>query len=221
MSRPLFLKELRETWWMGLIALVVAGGIAIDEMGLRFDHDGRIQWALERGRSPFLDVDLAVGFGATALCLGAALGFWQTLSESVTGTWSYLLHRPISRKAIIGTKLLAGLSILLISLGLPFLIYFLWALSGAHAAPFEFWMMEGTLQMLAAGLVGYLAAFLAGLRDARFYVSRLWPVLPALLIFLAQAEYEWLPTAGWVLILLAAGLYLPSIFFAAENRDYA
>ena len=219
MSSPLLSKELREIWWMGLAALVAAAFVAFDAMGIGIGHDWRIDWGQRRGRIPFLSGDFRLGIGMTAICLGAGLGLWQTMSESITGTWSYLLHRPIRRGQIIATKLFAGVGILIISIGLPFLVYFLWALSGVHAAPFEFWMMEDSLRLWAAGVVAYLAAFLTGIRTAHIYISRLWPVVPAGLIIAAQEE-AW-PTVGWCLVLAGIVLLLPSIFFAAENRDYA
>lgn len=222
MSSTLFAKELRETWWMGLMALVAAGCVVIDAMGVGLGHDWRIQWTQNRGQSPFLARDFSYAIGVTALCLGGALGLWQTMSEGMIGTWSYILHRPISRFQVIATKLFAGVVILFVSIGLPLLGYLVWALSEVHAAPFELWMTEDTLRLWMSGVVGYLATFLTGIRTARIYMSRLWPLVPALLIFEGQQEYyPWLPTVGWFLILIAAVLFLLSIFFAAEQRDYA
>ena len=220
MSHPLLVKELREIWWMGLAALVVASCVAIDAMGIGFSNDGQILWRRKRGQSPFIGAsDFSSSIGWTALFLGSALGLWQTLSESVTGTWSFLLHRPITRRQVVATKLLAGTGLLIVSIGLPLLFYFLWAMSGVHKAPFELWMVEDTLRFWAAGMAGYLAAFLAGIRTARIYVSRLWPLVTGLLIFVAQEE-AW-PNVGWCLILLGVVLLLPSVFFAALHRDYA
>jgi hypothetical protein len=222
MSSPLFYKELREIWWMGLIALVVVAFIVFDAMGVELGHDWRIQWFRKRGQSPFIGQhDFAANVGFTVLCLGGALGLWQTLVESVGGTWSYLLQRPIARRRVVATKLVAGMTLLVVSIGLPLLGYFLWALSGAHGAPFELWMTEDTLRFWATGTVGYLAAFLIGIRTARVYVSRLWPLVPVWLIFAAQFEYELSPTIGWWLVFVGAIFSLPSIFFAALDRDYA
>lgn len=221
MSSPLFYKELREIWWMGLIALVATACLVVDAMGIELGHDWRIQWFRQRGQSPFLGNDFAFSIGVTAFCLGGALGFWQTFAESVSGNWSYLLHRPVTRGQVIATKLVAGMTLLVVSIGLPLLGYCLWALSGTHGAPYELWMTEDTLRLWATGTVGYLATFLVGIRTARVYVSGLWPLVPAWLIFAAQLEFELFPTAAWWLVVVGVVFLLPSIFFAAEDRDYA
>ena len=218
MSMALFIKELRETWWMGLLALVAVVSIAFDAVGVDLGPDWRIRF-LKLRQSPFLANDFAFAIGMTAICLGTALGLWQSISESVMGTWSFLLHRPIGRSQLIATKLAAGMAVLIVGIGLPLLGYLIWALSGAHAAPFEFWMTENTFRFGMVGVVAYLAAFLTGIREARIYLSRLWPVVPALLIIAAQ-EDSW-PLAGWCLILSGIVVFLPAIFFAAEHRDYA
>lgn len=221
MSKPLYFKELRETWWMGVAALVVLTTLVIDAMGFGFGPDLLIHWYQQLTFTPFLRNDFAPTVGMIAFCLGCALGLWQTLSESATGNWSYLLHRPISRRRIMATKLLAGGTVMIAGIGLPLLAYLLWAIGGSHAMPFEFWMTENTLRFWLAGFVAYPAAFLCGIRPARVYVSRLWPIVPASLIFAVQLEFDFAPTGRWCLIPVGVALLVPAIFFAADNRDYA
>lgn len=220
MSKPLLFKELRETWWMGLAAAVVVLCIVVDAMGVGIGSNWRLQWRPLR-YSPFLSPDFSITIGTTAIFLGTALGLWQTMAESVAGTWSYLLHRPVSPRQVVATKALAGTAVFLVGIGLPLLMYLLWALSGGHGAPFELWMTEDTLRLWMTGFVAYLTAFLCGIRTARIYVSRLWPAVPGLLIIAAQLELEAFPTVAWWLTFIGAGLLLPAIFFAAEHRDYA
>ncbi len=221
MSKPLFLKELRETWWMGLAALVVLASLVLDVIGVELGPYLHIQWKQHLRDAPFLRNDFAPTVGMITFCLGSALGLWQTLTESAAGTWSFLLHRPISRRRIVVTKLLAGGTVMLAGVGLPLLAYLLWAMWGSYVAPFELWMTENTFRFWLAGSVAYPAAFLCGIRPGRVYVSRLWPTVPALLIFAAQLEFDFVPTARWCLMPIGIALLLPSIVFAARNRDYA
>lgn len=221
MSKPLFFKELRETWWMGLAAGLVVLCVVINETGVSFSVDGRIRWVVPLRYSPFQGRDFPMVIGTITLLAAAALGLWQSLAESITGTWSYLLHRPISRRQVVVTKLLAGTLVLLAGIGVPLFAYLLWALCGTHGTPFELWMTYDTLRFCMTGALAYPAAFLCGIRPARIYASRLWPAVPVILIFAAQLELSALPTIGWQLILVGAVLLIPSILFAAVNRDYA
>ncbi len=110
---------------------------------------------------------------------------------------------------------------MLVGIGLPLVVYLSWSFEGGHAMPFELWMTDDTMRFWMIGIVTYLATFLCGLRPARTYVSRLWPLVSAVLIMMAQTVLSSFPVVGWCLILLGIGLLLPSIFFVAEHRDYA
>lgn len=228
MSIPLMLKEWRETWWMGLAALGFLLLLVLTEMGLRFDdRHFRLYWELQRESgwwepAPFLRADFSQIVGITACILGGVLGLWQTLGESVRGTWAYLLHRPLRRGDVVLTKLLFGGGLLLLSTGIPLLTYLVWAmLPGTHAQPFELWMTTETFRMWLGGTLVYLAAFLVGIRAARFYVSRLWPLVLAVLIVFAVSEQGILPGLNSWLIVVSDVVLIAAIWFAAEDRDYA
>ena len=75
--------------------------------------------------------------------LAITLGFRQSAWEPSRGTALYLLHLPLGRRAIIVTKLLTGVGLLLGCTLLPILIYATWAaIPGTHPGPFE-WSMTG------------------------------------------------------------------------------
>jgi hypothetical protein len=229
MYRALAWKELRETWWMSAAAcLVVAIGIC-NEVGLIDLERSEIYWMRDvftrhRQQLPFSDDEFTLLVVAAAAVLGAILGFWQTLFESVSGTWPFLMHRPLTRRGMLFTKLGTGAALICVATGLPVLLYALWlATIGARAQPFRWWMTTETWVLWFAAFGIYLAAFLCGLRDARWHVSRLWPLVPAVLLPVCLGELARLSGLGlWfaAAVLLDVAL-LGAIAHAARDRDFA
>jgi hypothetical protein len=61
----------------------------------------------------------------------------------------------------------------------------MWAVSeGLHSSPFEWERAAPTLFGWAASTAVYLAAFLMGIREARWFGSRLWPAAPVFVLCL-------------------------------------
>ena len=154
--------------------------------------------------------------------LATALGFWQTLGEDFRRTWSYLLFRPVSRWHVIGLKLLVGLGVTLVSTGLPLLLYAWWALTpGTHASPFAWWMTADTWWLWLSAVPAYLTAFLCGLRETRWYATRLWPAVP-----LGGLYFVAIQVPGMFGPCISAGLGLTvalmaSLWLTIDRRDYA
>lgn len=228
MNRALIIKELRETWWIGLLAGGVMLLFVLEQMGL-----------MTSGRFPFLawrqnlqpEWTHPVPFGSddwplTTLLLGAAaavaMGLWQTLGESVQGTWALLLHRPCERRTIILSKLAAGGGCLLLCLGLPLLFYALWAATpGTHANPFHWWMAFPTVTALAFLCVSHLAAFLCGLRPARWWGSRFFPAVAVAFLWIPIMATPWNLAWTWLLLVCACVVLLLAILYVSRERDYA
>ena len=183
MIRVLIGKELREIWWMGALAAVFISLPVLEGCGVEFDER---RLSIGRARNemgaldmpvPFTDGDLFQFVAFAGIVLGIVLGLWQTLLESLQGTWQYLLHRPLKRETIIASKLLGGIVVVLAGTGLPLLAYLIWALiPRTHPSPFELWMTEEVMIAWLFGSAFYLAGFLCGIRPARWWVSRLFPV---------------------------------------------
>ncbi len=134
----------------------------------------------------------------------------------------FLLHRPIERWRLVGTKLLVGLVLLWTMCALPVVVLGLWAVvPGNQAAPF-FWSMtlESWRAIFSVSIV-YLGAFLSGVRPARWFGTRLLPVIGAIAVaLLIQILPVW-----WLLgvfAVVAIDLVLAeTIFVTANTRDYA
>lgn len=158
---------------------------------------------------------------STAICAGL-LGLVQTIRESFEGTWAYFLHRPGSRRQLLTMKILAGGSGYLMICG-AFLIghILIGLLRHSETHPMQWWLVDVIVQFSLAGLIVYLGGFLAGIRKAKWYVSRLFPLATAVAIWLLVLYIpNWwligLPTVAAV----SAGL-LYCIFQTAEQRDFA
>ena len=127
----------------------------------------------ERGLIPFLSDGFAQPFSAVTFLLAVGLAVWQTSSESRGGAWLFLLHRPVSRRAIVLSKLAVGLSVLLVCSALPIVLYGAWAARpGTHASPFEWSMTNETWRLWWSMPPVYLGTLLAMLRPARWFACR-------------------------------------------------
>jgi hypothetical protein len=220
MYRALLLKEWRELWWTGGIALLVLCGVVWDEVGLAVDFEKIRIIRRDLHRIPFRSDDMQAAVTSVACCLAVVLGLWQTLGESVRGTWRYLRQRPIPFSRLLLTKVVAGLWILFFSIGVPFALYLIWATTeGWHSSPFEWQMATPTLYGWAGSAAVYLAAFLVGIREARWYGSRLWPFGPVGVLYLFFGQFGTVSYPVGSVTMIAVVVLLGAILYAASERD--
>jgi hypothetical protein len=217
MLRTLAWKELRELLPLALVALVVQIYLVCLATGVKLGP-----FEAPSGAIPFVDDTMVQLMVIVSSLAAIGLGLWQTMRESGRGTFLFLLHRPLPRATIFAAKLLVGGAVWLAISMLPMVCYALWAATpGTHASPFE-WSMTGWAWHVGARLpVLYLAAFLSGLRPARWYGSRLFPLLGGLLALIV------LPTlpVGWLIVLLATlaidAAVVLVILDVASTRDFS
>ena len=222
MNRTLTIKELRETWWMAAICLIAVIGILLTDMGLRvFEREGILLWETPRF-VPFLSGD-AMQALVPAFVLAIVLGLWQTVGESVQGTWVFLLHRPVSRAHVIFSKLATGLILIFVSVAVPVLCYCCWAATdGTRPAPFEWWMTEEFWRGFALVTLIYLTTFLIGIDTSRIYGTRFWPAL----LFFGVAVYAFdrpgfVPASEGIALVASHLIVGLCLLHTALSRDYA
>jgi ABC-type transport system involved in multi-copper enzyme maturation permease subunit len=170
---------------------------------------------------PFVEGNFLTIYSYIAFALAIALGFRQSAWEPSQGTALYLLHLPLTRRTIFLTKLLTGAGLLLVCTLAPILIYGTWAsLPGTHPGPFEWSMTGPAFQIWLLMPLAYLGAFASGIRPARWFGSRLLPLLavavPAILVF--GVPLWWL--IGFPVLLLVAAVLVSDILWEAETRDF-
>jgi ABC-type transport system involved in multi-copper enzyme maturation permease subunit len=170
---------------------------------------------------PFVQDQFINMFIFIGVILAIALGFRQSAWESSQGTALYLLHLPLGRRSIYLTKLATGITLLLSCTILPILIYGSWAaLPGTHAGPFEWSMTGPAFHVWLLMPLAYLGAFASGIRPARWFGSRLLPLLATAIpaIFLCLLPHWWL--IAFPLLLLVGAILVSNILWVAETRDY-
>ncbi len=226
-------KELRETRVFAALALVIHF-VYMSKLTGRWDRllTPLLSWAPGMSADPpdipFVDGNFVSISSYIGIALAIALGFRQSAWEPSQGTALYLLHLPLSRRAIFLTKLVTGIGILLACTLLPILAYATWAaMPRTHPGPFEWSMTEPAIQAWLLLPFAYLGAFVSGIRPARWFGSRLFPLLspaiPALLSYrmpaiLDRMQYWWLIAPP--LLLLVATVLISDILWVAETRDY-
>jgi ABC-type transport system involved in multi-copper enzyme maturation permease subunit len=228
MLKALAWKEFRELLPVMMLALLAQAFLSC--LATRI-HLGLLTDSFERfffRQIPFIDDTLCVVMFLMGCLFAIAAGFWQTTREGHNGTFQFLFHRPVRRDAILATKMLVGVATCLLVTALPLCYYALWAATpGTHASPF-FWRMTGWVwQLCLVTPVIYFAAFLSGIRTARWYGSRFLPVLAAVvsLLVIAAPLTLGIGLAVW-LISIAIGLlicsaFILSIFHVSARRDYS
>jgi hypothetical protein len=231
MFRAMALKELRETVWIMLLVLAVCllffGG-TIESIFRVFGANVEVQTSLTLYNAvnyvPFVTDCHVEHFYWICAAVAVALGLRQTLGESIGGTYPFLLHRPTYRYRLMGVKLLVGLAVYLACGSILILAYGLWAgVPGHHASPFEWSMTVTTWAALVEMALIYLAAFLSGLRPARWFGTRLLPLAAAVPLVFNLFPYPF--RTGSVLHLctvLVVGAWVTMVIvFVARTRDYS
>ena len=160
MLKALAWKELRELLpVVAVVALLQAFQISVATgIQLGFMSEAIRNYIHSIDSIPFVSDQLCVWISTISAAAAVAVGLWQTTWESGRGTFQYLLHRPVQRGVIIGTKLLLGGLLCLVLAIAPVLCYALWASTpGTHASPFFWSMTAGPWQFCMIVPLIYLA----------------------------------------------------------------
>ncbi len=218
MLKALVRKELRELLPLALLGVALELYLTCTATGMRLGFFEERGW----GPIPFVSDSTTQLFFYVSGGLAFALGIFQTMFESSRGTFQFLLHRPLTRNAIFGTKLLVGATLCLAVALLPIAAFGLWAATpGTHSSPFS-WSMTAWAWLLGVQmLLVYLGAFLSGLRPGRWFGSRFLPLAGAVAaVFVLRSIVDWPWTSLFASLALEAGLVLV-ILDMGRVRDYS
>jgi hypothetical protein len=217
MLKSLAIKELRESAGIVVIALLAVAYVLSLLTGVRLMPPFFLS---PTGNFPFIYDGFATAFVLVIGALAIGLGLKQSVGESRRGTYYFLLHQPARRTSIFGTKLLVGIAAVLIVGALLILVYALWSATPGHAsAPFYWSMTSWAWQAWFSMPLLYLGAFLSGIRPARWFGTRLMPLVAAgfTVFLIAMISQIWLAFAAAV---ASAVLLVVCIIYYAEYRDY-
>jgi hypothetical protein len=164
--KTLVLKELRENVKLAVLGLVIY------VLMLAVQYRNCVVYS-HFVRQPLTEGDLLWSTAWFCGIFGAVLGWLQLHNERRPDLWAFLLHRPITRSQIFLGKSVAGLALYAVAVGVPLLVFIIWAVLPGHvAAPFELRMLRPLAAFILLGAACYFAGMLAGLRQVRWYGSR-------------------------------------------------
>ena len=229
-------KEIRECLWIAAAALAAYLYLFARQTGwgvldLVTDLLGVVRVSVGVGDVPFVtapgnSMGFVGQFAVVAALMAIVLGFRQTLGEALHGTYVLLFHLPAPRMRLVYGKLFVGLSAYLICGTVPILLYGVWAATpGTHASPF-YWSMTVPAWVAWFSMTPlYSASFLSGLRPARWYGSRLAPLVASVLMLPVVLTPVMVGVLPWwvsgLIVLVADVLLVICIQQAAGDRDYS
>lgn len=226
----LILKELRSLTRVIALALLADGWILSELTGqtrwVRGTMEVQAGFALAQ-------TEWLIWFGFLLASIASVLGFSMSLDDGLRGTWAFALFRPVSRRAYIGAKLLVGGVMTLVLALLPVVAYSIWgAQPGNLGAPFHWSQLQPAIEACGWSVVIFFGAFLSGIRPAKWWWSRLWPLVTTVTlgmwVWLGSLESHLeatalMPTATqyWGICLAMVIALSVSILAVVEEREFA
>ena len=143
----------------------------------------------------------------------------QSLKQASVSSWFWSSHSSLS------------VTTLLLSV-LPVVVYSVWAATpGNVAVPIRWSLLQPALEACGWSVVIFLGAFLSGIRPAKWWWSRLWPLAATvglgmwfwLLSLEENFPMGFIPTSVeyWCLCLGMVVVLVVSIIAVVEERDFA
>ena len=212
--KALIQKDLKENLITALVGLLffslgqLAGYLSCvsDLKDLLSRHSSDQQWY---NLQPLLSSDLLIASAIFCAIFGLALGWLQTRNEAHRDLWAFLIHRPVTRSEIFWSKAIAGLSLYIFAIGLPFAVLVAVVRVPGHiAAPFEWTMIVPMTSIMLTGIAFYFAGLLTGLRQARWYASRSYGLGLAVIAMLGIFTFE---DCGWIFLWIAIAIITSAI----------
>jgi hypothetical protein len=223
-------KELRESLpWMILAAIIF---LAIGGFILRAQvYYGRFNWYYS-SLSPGNVIDtyqltrysplqmIGPWLLVTSIGLGLVLGVRHFWIPHFTKTWSFLLHRSVSRQTILGAKLAAATVAFILSLGFGWtVLYRLACRSELFVVPppgrvfIEGWLF------IVLGLVAYLGAALTALSTARWYTTKIFSLAFATVV-ICMIFIQWRLSWAFAMVIIGIVVLLSQIIDAFLKREF-
>jgi hypothetical protein len=211
--KALVRKEMRENVRLAALGLVVHTLMLVQQ------YRGYVAPPYDMSQ-PLADAGILWSTSWFCAVFGAVLGWLQVHNERRPDLWAFLIHRPITRTEIFLGKVMAGLGLYALVVGLPLLGFIVWArLPGHVAAPFELRMLRPVAAYVLTGVLYYFAGMLGDLRQARWYASRVLGVGVAIVVSLLVSEGP----AFWpslLLIFIGAGILATAVWGGFQSDGH-
>lgn len=209
-------KEARESapWiLLSVIVLLAIGGLLLRQEA-RYGQDNWRYSQLSPGQtvSPYMLTRESVLTGPGALLftvsigLGLILGIRHFWIPHFTRTWSFLLHRSVSRMSILASKLTAAAIGLVVFLGAVWIALYWYACrEDLFAFPPSAKVFVNGWVFIALGLIAYLGTALSGLSRARWYTTKIFGLAFATLVLFVTITQSRVSSA---LLITLAGIVI-------------
>jgi hypothetical protein len=218
-------KEFRESlvfMALSMMTFTAIAGLSIRDFGLGGGDD--YQYTVRNGNvqlfhhAPVNELgDMLIFY---SIALGLSLGvlhFWVPL---LTRTWSFLMHRSISRTAILSSKILCAALAFVGCLGVPW-IWAHWYVNhvkttGFPPNPRVLW--EGWL-FIGLGFALYLGIALSAMSSARGYTTRFFGVISVIFV-MCWMFYLSSISAAFSLLLVSTVILLSQLIVTFLHREF-
>ncbi|MCC6581352.1 MAG: ABC transporter permease [Phycisphaeraceae bacterium] len=200
--KAIFWKEAREKALWALLGLLVISGCLCLALTVVSHRNDRSFGSSDIHTFMSESVQLTMIYGCPAI--GLMLGFLATIGDSRRDRWGFLVHRPIRRQAIFAGKAFAGLLLYVLATAIPWLCAAGWAAWPGHlAAPFLPQMLLPGVADITIGMAWFFAGMLIGIRQARWWGSRLLPLGLVLIVSLAATNAR---TWAWAMVIASSSV---------------
>ncbi len=211
--KTLILKELRENLKLAVVGLLLSLAVVVGSQLYYVNLIKGITSGVSAAQNYYYRLQPLTSNNFTSfsmiLCVlvGAALGWFQIQNERHRDLWAFLVHRPVTRTTIFLSKVIAGLTLYVLTVGLPLLYFILWVKTpGNVAAPFDWGMALPIMAAFLSGVAWYFAGMLTSIRQARWYGSRALGFGAALLALLALMKNGHGVMSWWFGVILIVAL---------------
>jgi hypothetical protein len=151
--------------------------------------------------------------------LGLVLGFRHFWMPGFTGTWQFLIHRSVTRSAIISAKLTAG-AILMICLSIAWLLIAGFAgKSERIIIPPESGLVSLGLFYAYLGFIVYMGTALCAITKARWYTTRMFGLFFVFIMFMAILPQKSFTHAFFISVVFFAVLTV-QIYEIFSQREF-
>ena len=196
-------KEFRENFkWAVLGLLLVSAGMAHSLLQfVNYVAYGNQNWSLN-------EPNLFQTSAYLTPLVGFSIGLAQVVLENRGDKWGFLTHRPMRRSTLFWGKSVAGILLYLGAVVVPLSCALIWIAAPGHLPmPFDARMVLPFVADVLCGLVYFFAGLLTGMRDARWYGSRVMGIGAGLVcsIALFGVPEFWQAAAGCTLGTLITG----------------
>lgn len=161
-------------------------------------------------------------FCIISILLGGILAIVQIYPELQLKTLSFLMHRAVTKKEVLNSKVFTGLFVLIVSICLPFsFVVFTCVIPGNYTAPFCLEMIIPWFICIYFASCFYLCLFYCLLQEGRFLK---WIVLLSLSVYFGLVWSSLIYLSTWqlfFLLLIGITIWYLALLGTFEERDFS